>query len=82
MSFPDISIPWADAGAIDSDHDFIGIKRRHRQSMAGDHARSAKAVDSRGEHRAGHMHRVMPGNESIAGTIEHDGDLTVGFPPP
>jgi len=77
IPFPDIGVPSANARGIDGDQDFAGIDWRHRQGVGGDHLRSTKAVDSRSEHRAGHLHRVMSWSNNVAGTIEHDSDLTV-----
>src|SRR3984957_21157889 len=77
-SFPAIGVPLADAGGIDGDQDFAGIDFRDRQSVSGDHLGSTEAVDGGSEHGAGDMHRVMARAGKIAGTIEHDRDLTVG----
>jgi hypothetical protein len=81
-SVPDVGVPPPDARGIDGDQDFTGIDGRHRQSVSGDHLRSAKLVDRRGEHRARHMHGVMGWSNNVAGTIEHDCDLAVGLPFP
>jgi hypothetical protein len=59
IAIADVGIPRADAGGIDRDHDFIGIQRRYRQRMASNHLRAPEAIDRRGEHGAGHMHRVV-----------------------
>jgi hypothetical protein len=47
--------------------------------VSGNHLRSTEAVDRRGVHGTGHMHRVMPGGDKIAGAIEHDDNLAAGF---
>ena len=78
--FPDVGVPSANTRGIDSDQDFTGINCRYRQGVSGDHVRSAKAVDGRGEHRAGHMHRVMPRSNNMVGLMEHDSNLAVGLP--
>src|SRR5258705_1381953 len=72
-SFPDVSVPSANARGIDGDQYFTGINCRYRQGVRSDHLGSTKTVDSRGEHGAGHMHRVMSWSNNMAGTIEHDG---------
>jgi len=46
--------------------------------FSSDHLGSSEAVDGGSEHGARHMHRVMAGVWKMAGSIEHDGDLTVG----
>jgi len=82
IPFPDIGVPSANARGIDGDQYFTGIDCRHRQGVRGDHLGATKAVDGRGEHGAGHMHRVMPGSNKIAGAIEHDSKSPEGLPSP
>jgi hypothetical protein len=77
-SFPDFGVPSAHAGGIDGDQNFAGIDFRDRQGMSRDHLGSTVAVDASSEHGARHMHRVMAGVWKMAGSIEHDRDLTVG----
>src|ERR1700737_3614095 len=67
--FPDVGVPSANTRGIDSDQDFTGINCRYRQGVSGDHVRSAKAVDGRGEHRAGHMHRVVRRSNNMGGLL-------------
>jgi hypothetical protein len=62
--FPDIGVPSANARGIDGDQDLTGINYGDRQGVRGNDVGSAKAVDSRGEHGARHMHRVMPGGHN------------------
>jgi hypothetical protein len=79
---PDVRVPSANARGIDGDQDFTGINWRHRQGVGSDYLRSTKTVDSRSEHRAGHMHRVMPWSNNMVGMVEHDSNLAVGLPSP